>query len=110
MKTSQLSILGAEYTLIQDASEETYPYLQGCDGYCDYYDKKIVLGCFTEENGYEHGDLEHLKRKVLRHEIIHALLYESGLSHIAEDEQIVDWLAIQFPKMNRIFEELEIEA
>lgn len=69
-----------------------------------------MLGNFTKENGYEHSDLEYFERKVLRHEIIHAFLHESGLHDLAMDEQIVDWLAIQFPKINQMFEELEIKA
>ena len=40
-----------------------------------------------------------LGKKVLRHEIIHAFFYESGLWQLCQDENIVDWIAIQFWKM-----------
>ena len=55
--------------------------------------------------------------QVLRHEIIHAFLNESGLqwnSGIitnrgwAKNEEMVDFFAIQFPKIQRVFEELKI--
>lgn len=60
-------------------------------------------------------NLQDYEKKILRHEIIHAFLYESGLdinSHDidqwARDEEMVDWMAIQFPKMYKIFAELDI--
>jgi len=52
-------------------------------------------------------------KQVLRHEIIHAFLYESGLygSSLSSDrwalnEEMVDWLAIQFPKILKAFEDV----
>lgn len=107
---TKINVLGTEYLIFKGISAEENEYLKDCDGYCDFYARKIVLGKFTKENGYEHGDLEYYERKVLRHEIIHAFLHESGLHDLAMDEQIVEWLAIQFPKINQMFEELEIKA
>ena len=51
----------------------------------------------------------------LRHEITHAFLNESGLqndtsvpgSGWATNEEMVDWIAIQFPKMKKAFEEAD---
>ena len=54
-------------------------------------------------------NVEELEKKVLRHEIIHAYLGESGLrssSEWAENEEMVDWFAIQFPKILKTFSEL----
>ena len=45
---------------------------------------------------------------MLRHEIVHAFLYESGLdvsSEWARNEEIVDWIALQTPKLQKAFEE-----
>ena len=53
--------------------------------------------------------------RILRHEIIHAFLYESGLGFNWEhkpyghEETMVDWLAIQYPKIKKVFEKLGIE-
>lgn len=41
-----------------------------------------------------------------RHEIIHAFLFESGLaenSEWAQNEEMVDFFAIQFPKLMEVF-------
>ena len=53
------------------------------------------------------ADLEHYKRKVIRHELLHAVLFESGLScnSWGENEEIVDWFAIQFPKLEALFQQ-----
>ena len=54
--------------------------------------------------------MESFRKKVARHEIIHAFLYESGLSHNSEwanNEEMIDWIAIQFSKMLKAFEEIE---
>ena len=56
-----------------------------------------------------------LKKKTLRHELIHAFLAESGLSanalsnytSWAENEEMVDWIAIQFPKILEVFKEVD---
>ena len=44
--------------------------------------------------------------KVKRHEIIHAFLFESGLaenSYWAQNEEMVDFFAIQAPKLFKAF-------
>ncbi|WP_394967432.1 hypothetical protein [Candidatus Allofournierella merdipullorum] len=56
------------------------------------------------------GDLGKQHRKIIRHEIIHAFLFESGLaenSDWAQIEEMVDFFAIQFPKLQKAFEEAE---
>jgi len=46
-------------------------------------------------------------KETLRHEIVHAFLFECGLSacsgyadHWAKNEEMVDWIAIQGPKIH----------
>ena len=50
------------------------------------------------------------KNNLLRHEIIHAFLIESGLNDACDwhCEEMVDWLAMQFPKLSSLFEQLNI--
>lgn len=50
----------------------------------------------------------------MRHEIIHAFLAESGLQanyehyrQFGHDETLVDWMAIQFPKIYKAFREAD---
>ncbi len=105
MTEKEISILGAVYALTTTSDTQDCN-LVGNDGYCDPTCKKIVL----EENlksGHagEIGNIEVYRKQVARHEIIHAFLYESGLSGYAEDECMVDWIAYQFPKLLGTFRE-----
>ena len=47
-------------------------------------------------------------REVMRHEIIHAFFSEAGLDDYSDNEQLVNWLAIQIPKMNDVFTMLKV--
>ena len=59
---------------------------------------------------------EFYARKTLRHEITHAFFNESGLQSSAntydeawpKNEEMVDWFAIQSPKIFKVFQELDI--
>lgn len=102
----KLSILGTEYELIV-ANERDYPYIKECDGYTDTSVKKLYVKDFTEcqkEDGSLH-DLNAYAHKVAMHEIIHAFMYESGLSvnsDWATNEELIDWIAIQLPKLSKL--------
>lgn len=105
----KVNILGTEYTIIH----ETFGN-DDVDGYCDYTAKEIHL---RSDNYNNLGDFEHLMNKQARHEIIHAFMAESGLQsnweHTTQwghDELTVDWFAIQFPKMQKVYEELGISG
>lgn len=106
----QVFILGAIWEIIENASEKDYPNLANADAYCDLSEKRIVIGEITTEKGYEYGDLKRFKNKVLRHEIVHAFLFESGLTQLGQDEQVVEWIAVQTPKMLELFKVLKIIA
>ena len=57
--------------------------------------------------------IRHLQKRTIRHEIVHAILFESGLDHNTEwarNEEVVDWIAIQFPKLLDIFKDIEVES
>ena len=61
-------------------------------------------------------DLAAYQRKVIRHEIIHAFLYESGLAENSlsasawgKNEEMVDWMAVQSPKIFRAFREAGVD-
>lgn len=104
----KVNILGTEYEIIMDALKEEYPKLKKCTGYTDFSIKQIVISKL-ERDEMTITDLEWFRRKVLRHELIHAFLYESGLaenSDYAENEEMVDWIAMQFEKMLKVFEKV----
>lgn len=101
----KISILGTEYEIILEAKEEDYPKLKKCDGYTDFSIKQIVVAKF-ESDDMSVADLKIHSKKVLRHEIIHAFIHESGLaenSTWAINEELIDWIALQFEKMLFVF-------
>ena len=104
-----VSILGTTYT-IQELSVAEDISLKDCDGYCDKTDKRIVIA--KKEADCDLGDFEQHRKKTMRHEIIHAYFNESGLAENFENkrygipETLVDWFAIQSPKIFETFKEL----
>lgn len=106
-----ISILGTTYT-IQELSISEDISLKDCDGYCDKTDKRIVIA--KKEADCDLGDFEQHRKKTMRHEIVHAYFNESGLAENFENkcygipETLVDWFAIQSPKIYKTFAELDI--
>jgi hypothetical protein len=103
----KIKILGEEWT-IEERNESEDPALADFDGYCDSSVRKIVVDGQNarKEDLTAKRDLLWFKRKVYRHEIVHAFLEESGLSESsfwATNEEMVDWIALQFPKLLRAF-------
>lgn len=111
----EINILGTDYEIVS-GSREQYPRLKVADGYTDISIKRIViLDCNTLENDDANiKDLASYEQKVTRHEIIHAFFYESGLwvnsndiEQWAMNEEMIDWLAIQFPKIYKAFKDAD---
>ena len=105
-----INILGTEYVVVRQKEEEN-PKLKEANGLCEIYSKKIVLREIDEDDPNCYENIEAWKNKTLRHEIIHAFFAESGLRNncaYAEDEELVDWIAIQFHKIEKVFNELGI--
>ena len=104
----KLNILGSEYEVALK-KEIDAPKLKNSNGYTEFYAKKIIIEDITPtEETVERLDL--VTKKLLRHEIIHAFLFESGLdanSEWARNEEIVDWIAIQFPKLLKAIQEAD---
>ena len=107
----KISVLGTEYDVEQRKVDEDR-LLEEKAAYCDPTTKKIVFSSMSPEFGSE-VDVSVTEKAILRHEIIHAFLYESGLytqSEWGTDETLIDWIALQYPKMKSVFAELEIEG
>ena len=98
-----VNVLGTIYT-IKETNKLEDLNLENNDGYCDHTTKTIVIDTFQDSPGSVE-DLESYKKQVIRHELIHAFLFESGLAGCswAKDEEIVDWIAFQFPKLSNAF-------
>ena len=106
MKDCTVNILGTEYSIRVDESLKN----TSCDGLCKEYDKAITIrsieAMLCEEDSMETKKIRY--DQVLRHELIHAFFCEAGLDDYSSNEQLVDWIAIQFPKMLKTFQELDI--
>lgn len=110
----KINILGTEYT-IKWMNEEDSELLKGKnrDGCIDCSKKEIII-C-EKKPDCELQDYESHKKVILRHEVLHAFFYESGLDAStfafgggwAENEEMVDWFAIQFPKILKVYKELD---
>lgn len=112
MENRKINILGTEYR-IEFRKEDEDTILKDCNGYCDVTVKLIVvLAEPNKECDYE--DFSFIQKKTLRHEIVHAFLSESGLFNNtynvdagwAKNEEMVDWFAIQSPKIFKVYSEL----
>ena len=98
-----MNILGTEYELIHDDELAK----DGQDGVCKVYTKEIRIRYADSMLDDADSQEDQMKRyeEVLRHEIIHAFFFESGNPSWCEDEKLVDWLAMQFPKMAQVFKD-----
>ena len=116
MQDFKVNILGSEWS-VKFGNEKEYPNLTNVDGYTDLSTREIVVDDMRALQGQigAKADLESYQKQVVRHEIIHAFLLESGLdsnSNSADswavNEEMVDWFAIQSPKIFKLFNKLEL--
>lgn len=112
----KINILGTEYKIKYESDEVVAKEMNGeigeYGGYCNGFSKIVSV---SQLNKFD--DTEDVKKEVqkttLRHELIHAFLNESGLSSDslstnswAKNEEMIDWFAIQSPKILKVFEEV----
>lgn len=114
-----IKILGTPYKIkFVGINDDEYCVKNNLVGYCDSIAKTIVVTTPWSREGFEGYNKEELLYEIrwtLRHEIIHAFLNESGLEDCAsksqyswaKNEEMVDWFAIQIPKINEIMNSLE---
>jgi hypothetical protein len=118
--TTKIDILGTEYRIeIHKVSEDSFMEEKSLAGYCEEENKLIVVADMSEEKyfaGMDEKAQETYRKKTLRHEIMHDFLNESGLSDSsnrfdgawAKNEEMVDWFAIQTPKIFSTFKKMNI--
>ena len=99
-----VNILGTPYTFKVD--DLNNPDLGTNDGFCKIYDKEICVRA-TE---YMAGDTEQARQyrtdHVVRHELVHAVAQECGVSY-GDNEDLVDWIAHIIPIVNKAFDEIK---
>lgn len=102
----KVNVLGTVYRIKYVTS------LDGRGGETDFYTKEIRI---SEQNDipaeYKTDNLKEMQRHVLRHELIHVFLFESGMDQSsaaheawAVNEEMIDWMAIQMPKIMAAYE------
>lgn len=110
-KEFKVNILGTEYTVYLKTGEEC-PKLDAVNagGYTEPFAKELYVRDVTREKDDPRNVLkmdEYIKSTV-RHEMVHAFMFESGLnaeSEWAQNEELVDWIALQAPKLFKAFKE-----
>lgn len=104
---TEVKILGTTYKVEED---DSIIKSDNADGVCVRYTKEIKIvpkelimeNCTEEEKELRYNE-------VLRHELVHAYFIEAGLANYSCDETLVDWLAVQIPKIVGTFKELNCE-
>lgn len=114
-RLSSIEVMGTTYQ-VDYRTEEEDPYLEEALGYCDKYLKLIVI----DDDKYDLEDMikkggdqwkysfDCLQKKVLRHELTHAFVTECGLSESsylqwANNEELIDFLAINATKLVELY-------
>ena len=115
----KISILGTDYTIrFVEYGQDEYMTRMHYGGFCDGDSHEIfVLLLKTCKEWEKDTDekIEAKQREIIRHELVHAFLNESGLRYNslqpdgawAKNEEMVDWFAIQFPKMIKAFQQAD---
>lgn len=114
---NSVNVLGTEYRIeIHKIDEDETLLKNQYAGYCSQDVPTIILADYDDSEKFEFTSDEgkdNYTDSCLRHEIIHAFLNESGLKDSAtisnvpwpKNEEMVDWLAIQFPKILKAYQE-----
>lgn len=104
----KVNILGSHYD-IKEKSADKDARLNDCDGYCDWTIHAIVI---RRERDGNLNDMDEYIKKVKRHEIVHAFMFECGLAHSsfstdawAVNEEMVDWIAWNGAKIYKAWQD-----
>lgn len=115
----KIDVLGTKYTVKRvNNGQDDYMEKMHFGGYCDSVDKQIVILNLKSCPDWEKEPEERIRtveKTTMRHELIHAFLNESGLQHNAfapegawaRNEEMVDWFALQMPKLLKAFKEAD---
>jgi len=108
----KINILGTEYEIIR-GSKATFKPLETRFSYTDPTVKRIVID--FDKSTWEFENKNEQEKRILRHEVLHAFLFESGLdtesnfvNMWARNEEMIDWFAIQTPKIYEVYKQLDI--
>mgnify|MGYP004514817281 CR=1 FL=1 len=100
---TEVRILGVKYKILycENASlDSEFSADPNIGAYIDYYEKNIIVK-------KESDNFKYFLQSTILHEVIHGFLFESGLNsestdNWAENEEMVDWFALQFRKIEKV--------
>lgn len=111
----KIDVLGTKYDIKRvNNGQDEYMEKMHFGGYCNSATKEIYilnLKTVPEWEIESEDTIQKQEKETIRHELIHAFLNESGLQWSsfvpeqawAKNEEMVDWFAIQMPKIVAAF-------
>lgn len=90
----EVNVLGTIYEIEKLDEKDIFMIQNDADAYVDYTEKKIFL----------HKD-DIMINASLRHELVHAFMYEAGIEfgYQFHNEDVVNYIATIFPKLEEAF-------
>lgn len=99
-----INIMGTPYSVYFDIPDNSE-----FDGETRLYQKQIHVRpkdkMFLDFEAATPSENEERYKHVMRHEILHAFLFECGLTEYSQDETLVEFLASTAPKLFAIYKE-----
>ena len=111
-RNRKIMILGSPWKIVFRTVKED-DKLRNIDGYADFTTRTIVVEKIEPDpNSVE--DIDYYTRTIIRHEIVHAFMFESGrasnstsVDAWAVNEEMIDWISLQGVKLYKAWEEAE---
>lgn len=106
-----IGIMGRMWT-IRSVPNEEFKYSEDteCGAFADTSSFEIIVRELTDDECKDIGNVQSYIKFILRHEIVHAFLFESGLwgcssssNAWALNEEMVEWISIQHEKLHDAF-------
>lgn len=97
---AKINIKGTDYEVRRDDLNNRD--LASADGLCRIYSKEIIV----RKKEFMDCDSDYREKHVMRHELIHAIAEECGVSY-GENEELVDWIAHIIPHVNKAMDDLK---
>ena len=94
----KVDILGEQYKLMEIEDKRFDEF--DADGFCEWWAKELHIKKGIDE--HEPGSMLNLKdyrANTIKHEIVHAFMFESGMQNYERDEMLVEWVARNLEKM-----------
>ena len=100
-KIGEIKILGTPYELYVDHDKEN-PKMRGGHAYVELWSKKIVFAPHESDSRTIESLFEYAFA-LIRHEVIHAMFHECGLTTYGygDNEVLVEWLAQKIPQLHQ---------